>query len=233
MSCTSEAKEFSSDTTYVILRLNHLRFGRGNLVLANGSECTYRRKVIDVAVVRLVGAHHDNHILERRISWELPVVDGNGRRGDVLDLAGLEVLEVLGVGVDGLLLEVADDTVRELGGDEVAEEVGVEEDALHGEDERALVPLGLGHLHEGHEVHALVLRLLQQRPDPAAAVLEAAERAQVQQHAAHHPRHRRHRFQHHSAAAVPPLRQLTLHVSKILLRKIEFFRVNLARFVFE
>jgi hypothetical protein len=168
--------------------------------------------VIDVAVVGLVGAHHSDDVLERGVRGEAPVVDGNGRRGHVLDLAGVDVPEVLGVGVDGLLLEVSDDAVRELGGDEVAEEVGVEEDALHGEDERALVPRRLGHLHEGHEVHALVLGLLQQHADPAAAVLEAAERAQVQQHAADHPGHGGHRLEHHRAAAVPPLRpQFTAH----------------------
>jgi hypothetical protein len=73
--------------------------------------------VIDVAVVGLVGAHHSDDVLERGVMGEAPVVDGNGRSGHVLDLAGLDVLEVLGVGVDGLLLEVSDDAVRKLGGD--------------------------------------------------------------------------------------------------------------------
>ena len=60
-------------------------------------------------------------------------------------------------------------------GGEVGDEVGVEVDALRGEHERALPPLGLRHLQERHEVHPLVLGLLQQRADPAAALLEAAE----------------------------------------------------------
>jgi hypothetical protein len=50
-------------------------------------------------VVGLVGAHHSDDVLERGVMEEAPVVDGNGRSGHVLDLAGLDVLEVLGVGV--------------------------------------------------------------------------------------------------------------------------------------
>ena len=164
----------------------------------------YRCEMIDVAVVSLVGAHDGDDVLERGVGGEAPVVDGDGRGRDVGELAGLEVLEELGVRVDGLLLEEADDAVRELGGEELTMEVGDEEDALDGDDEGALVPLWVRHLHEGHQVHALVLGLFQQRADPAAALLEAPEGPEVEQHAAHHPRHRRHRLQHHRAAPVPP-----------------------------
>jgi hypothetical protein len=167
----------------------------------------YRREVVDVAVVRLVGAHDGDDVLELGVSGEAPVVDGDGRRRGVVDDAGLEVLEVLGVRVHCLLLEVADDAVRELGGEEVADEVGVEEDALRGEHERALPPARLRDLEERHEVHALVLGLLEQRADPAAAVLEAAERAQVEEHAAHHARHGRHRLEQQRVAGVPALEE--------------------------
>ena len=167
----------------------------------------YRCEMVDVAVVRLVGADDGDDVLERGVGGEAPVVDGDGRRRRVLDLAGLEVLEVLGVRAHGLLLEVADEAVRELGGDEVADEVGVEEDALRGEHEGALPPPWLHHLQEGHQVHPLVLGLLQQRADPAAALLEAAEGAQVEQHAAHHPGHPGHRLQQQRVARVPPLEE--------------------------
>uniref|UniRef100_A0A8R7UB58 Uncharacterized protein n=1 Tax=Triticum urartu TaxID=4572 RepID=A0A8R7UB58_TRIUA len=56
-------------------------------------------------------------------------------------------------------------------------------------------------------MHALVLGLLHERADPAAVVLEAAERAQVQQHAAHHGWHRRDRLQQQRVAGVPALEE--------------------------
>lgn len=74
-----------------------------------------------------------------------------------------------------------------------------------------LVPPPLGHRHEGHEVHPLVLGLLQQHTDPAVAVLEATERAEVEQHmppTIPGGRHSCHRLQHHRAA--PGWNRLTM-----------------------
>ena len=79
------------------------------------ARVSYRREVVDIAVVRLVGANDRDDVLELGVGGEAPVVDGDGRRRRVLDDAGLEVLEVLRVGVHGLFLEVADEAVRELG----------------------------------------------------------------------------------------------------------------------
>ena len=42
---------------------------------------------------------------------------------------------------------------------------------------------GLAQLEEGEEVHPLVLRLLQQRVDPAVVAVHAPERAHVAEHA--------------------------------------------------
>jgi len=45
---------------------------------------------------------------------------------------------------------------------------------------------GLPHLHEGEQVHALILRLLQQSMDPPVVSLHGSERPQMPQHCSAH-----------------------------------------------
>lgn len=91
----------------------------------------------------------------------------------------------------GLLLKVPDEAVANLGADEVCDKHGVEVDALRADDEYLHEPARLAHLEEGQEVHALVVRLLEQRLDPAVVALQTPERVEVSQHAGHHARHGR------------------------------------------
>jgi hypothetical protein len=88
--------------------------------------------VVHLAVLGLIGSHDtqqvDNAVLARR---ELEVVLGNLRGFHVLPLrqvSGLEIGDRAGVGDDCFLLEVADEAVAGLGGDQVGHEEEVEED---------------------------------------------------------------------------------------------------------
>lgn len=71
-----------------------------------------------------------------------------------------------GVGVHGLLLDVADEAVASLGADEVRQEEGVVHDPLGDHHRETEDGAGLLELEEGQQVHPLVLGLLQQRVDP-------------------------------------------------------------------
>lgn len=103
------------------------------------------------------------------------------------EATSLDLLDASCVGEDGLFLEVADEAVARAGRDHVAEDCGgarergelwargegglltegIVEDALRGEHHGAEEARRFLERHEGHEVHALVLRLLEQRVDPA------------------------------------------------------------------
>ena len=173
--------------------------------MSKTSICTYRSIVIHIAVMRLVGPHNPHHVEKSRVGRQTPVIDGNGGGGGVLVLALLEIGEKLGVGMHGLFFEVAGEAVSELGRYQVAQEVEVEEDALDRDDEGTLVPFGACDLHECHEVHSLVLGLFEQGADPAAGVFEAAEGAEVEEHASYHSGDGGDGFQQHGMAAMPPL----------------------------
>nr|GMC50251.1 jmjC domain-containing protein 7 [Ipomoea batatas] len=176
------------------------------LVPGKKKKVSYRSKVVDVTVMSLVSPNNQDNIPESRSRREAPVVESDGRSRHVLNITLVKLLKELGVGMDGLFLQVSDDAVSQLGGDEVGGEVSVEEDALDGEDEGAFVPPRLRNLHERHQMHSLVLRFFQQRLDPPPAVLESPEGFAVEQHPSHHSRHRRHRLQHHRTTTIPPLR---------------------------
>ncbi|CRJ86145.1 hypothetical protein BN1723_000082 [Verticillium longisporum] len=104
----------------------------------------------------------------------------------VSSLAFLDLADAARVRVHGLLLEVADEAMRDLGRDEIRQEHAVEEDAL-GTDEHDLhEPARLRHLHKGQQVHALIVRLLEQRLDPAVVALHATKAAEMAEHASDH-----------------------------------------------
>lgn len=98
-------------------------------------------------------------------------------------------LETSRISVDGLLLEVSDEAVHNLGGHEVGEEEAVEEEALCANDHGLHEPTRLAHLHERQEMHAFVVALLEEGFDPAVVSLHASEAVEVTQHTAHHSWH--------------------------------------------
>lgn len=81
------------------------------------------------------------------------------------------------------------------GGDEVRDEHGVEEDALRAEDHDFHEPAWFGHLEEREEVHALVIRFLQQRFNPPVIPLHPAQRMEMPEHACDHSWHPRNGFE--------------------------------------
>ena len=68
--------------------------------------------VVDVAMLGLVGAHGDDDVAQAGVGRQAPVVERDLRRGHVLDLARVDLLQVLGVADHRLLLEVADQAMR-------------------------------------------------------------------------------------------------------------------------
>lgn len=112
-------------------------------------------RVVDFSVFGLVGSdviEETSHasvalghapILNREIrSFEI----GIGPFGQV---SIFEILDRERVGEDGFFFEIADEAVAGLGGEEVAEEEGIEEDALGAEDHGAHEETWFVHLEEG------------------------------------------------------------------------------------
>ena len=86
--------------------------------------------------------------------------------------------------------------------DEVEQKKKVKNTALRDEHHARSNQVGLRDLDEGHQVHALVLGLVHQRPDPALVVAHAAQAVQVDQRRADHAGHRGDGLQHDRAVAV-------------------------------
>ena len=86
--------------------------------------------------------------------------------------------------------------------DQVEREEGEIEHPLHAEDHEPLEQGRLGDLDEGHQVHALVLRLVHQGADPALVVAHPAQALEVVDRRADHPRHGGDGFEHDRAMAV-------------------------------
>lgn len=150
------------------------------------------QRVVDTPVDGLVGTDVEDQVPHGASPLgHVPVLHGQfgdleARVAPLGQEALFDLLDAPGVGVHGLLLEVADEAVADLGRDEVRAEEGVEEDALRGEDHRLHEPARLAHLHERQEVHAFVVRLFQQRLDPPVVPLHAAEGAEVAEHTGDH-----------------------------------------------
>ncbi|KXH63971.1 hypothetical protein CNYM01_13806 [Colletotrichum nymphaeae SA-01] len=144
--------------------------------------------------IRTISPDVQNQILHRPLALgNLPILhrdigDHEIRIGPLRQQALVDLVETARVRVHGLLLEVPDEAVGDLGGDEVRQEHAVEEDALGAEDHDLHEPARLRHLHERQEVHALVEALLEERLDPAVVALHAAQAAEVAEHAGDHAR---------------------------------------------
>ena len=146
-----------------VLVLRHVRVGVALLV-------EVAQRVVDLAVLGLVGAHVQQQVAHRALALgHLPVLDGDLGRGHVLPLGQLARLQVVDgprVRDDRLLLQVPHEAVAGARRDEVRQEEAVEEDALRAQDHQPHEPARLGELHEGEEVHALVVGLFEEGFDP-------------------------------------------------------------------
>jgi len=105
--------------------------------------------------------------------------------------------------MDRFFLQVPHDTVRGLGRNHVKQKVKVEEDTLGKQNQQALKPKGLGNMNKSHQVHAFILRFVQEYADPAVIAFDLAQGMQMLQHTANHARHGSNRFQHNRAMTIP------------------------------
>ena len=135
------------------------------------------QRVVDLAMLRLVGPHVEHQMPHRAlVLGHLPVVDRNVGNlkvgiGPLGQVAGLDLLDDAAVGVHGFLLDVADEAVARPRRQQVREEHAVEEDALRAQDGHLHEPSRFGELHEGEEVHPLVVGFFEKGFDPVRAAL--------------------------------------------------------------
>ena len=115
-------------------------------------------RVVNATMNGLVGADVEQEVPHGALALgDLPVRDGDvgylelGIRPP-REAAALELVDAPRVRVHRLLLEVPDEAVADPGRDQIADEEGVEEDALGAEDHELHEPSWLAHLHEGQEV---------------------------------------------------------------------------------
>mmetsp|Transcript_26738 Transcript_26738/g.83761 ORF Transcript_26738/g.83761 Transcript_26738/m.83761 type:complete len:413 (+) Transcript_26738:281-1519(+) len=154
-----------------------------------------REGVVHVAVVRLVG----EHVLEAGgpggVVLEGPVGLGDLRRRQVrprrvqVRALHLAVLHDVGVGVHRRLLEVAHEAVHRRRRHGVRGHEQRRHAHLRRDDERARADAGVEHLQAHEQVHALVLRLLEEGVDGAVVALERAQRVEVPEARREEPRH--------------------------------------------
>lgn len=72
-------------------------------------------------------------------------------------MAIFEILDREGIGEDCFFFEIADEAMTSARGEEVAEEKGIEEDALGAKDHGAHEDTGFVHFKKGEEVHAFII----------------------------------------------------------------------------
>mmetsp|Transcript_34099 Transcript_34099/g.106757 ORF Transcript_34099/g.106757 Transcript_34099/m.106757 type:complete len:230 (+) Transcript_34099:298-987(+) len=145
--------------------------------------------VVDIAVVCLVHAYRKHQIPHRRIRPQVPVVDGNLRGGlglPVLELAIVDLVDDVGVGLDCLLLEVPDKAMTKARAGDVGDKEEVHKDPLGSNDGCAESVAGLLELDKREQVHALVLSLLEQRVDPSMITIHATKRSEMAEHSCCH-----------------------------------------------
>lgn len=118
--------------------------------------------VVDEAVVALISTNDEDDISEGGILGKAPVFDGDLLGGVVLQLVGVDGLDHVIVGVDGMLLKVTDETVAGSWEEDVEGDVHEDEAELDKLDDDFLVPAEGLQVHEGEEMHSLVLGLVHQ-----------------------------------------------------------------------
>mmetsp|Transcript_9913 Transcript_9913/g.11257 ORF Transcript_9913/g.11257 Transcript_9913/m.11257 type:complete len:224 (-) Transcript_9913:491-1162(-) len=126
-------------------------------------------RVVDQAVAGFVGADDAEHVAVRGVGGQAPVRARNlGHLGALerRQLLLVDQLHDVRVRAHGLLLKVPDEAVHEARVGEVQNEEHGEHHALRHDDRPAEHNAGLADVHERQQVHALVLRLLQQCVNP-------------------------------------------------------------------
>mmetsp|Transcript_34096 Transcript_34096/g.88482 ORF Transcript_34096/g.88482 Transcript_34096/m.88482 type:complete len:306 (-) Transcript_34096:283-1200(-) len=154
--------------------------------------------MVHVAVASLIGADGKDHVQNGGPLLEPPVHLGDLWGLLLMPLRNFRCLQVLsqvGVRLHSLLFEVTHSRVACLGEEDVQEHVRIEHDALPKKHHSTEKGARLAHLEERQQVHALVLRLLQQGVDPAVVALHPAQAVHVAEHAGHHPGHTGHGLQ--------------------------------------
>ena len=152
--------------------------------------------------MRLVCSHHQHHVAQARIVRQPPVTLGDLRRWHVFTAAFVDLRQIVSIADDGFFLEIADHAMRRARRGEIKQEEEIIEHALRDQHHRAFEQVGLCDLDKGHQVHALVFRLVHQCLDPAAVVAHAAQTFQMVQRRPDHAGHGRHGFQDHCAVSV-------------------------------
>lgn len=117
-----------------------LRIGRSFAHIQGESGKLAGEAVVDIAVVRFVGADDEHHITQCRIGRELPIVARDGGRRHIFGAAFIDFGQVEAVAEDRFLLEIADDAVGSARRDDVEQEECDVEDGLHELDDQPLEP---------------------------------------------------------------------------------------------
>ena len=163
------------------------------------------KRVVDLSMLRLVCSDIEEKVFHSPLSLGYaPVVcceirDHELRVCPLWEFPGVDILNSERVREHGLFLEVADEAVAGARRDEVREEHAIEEDTLSTEDHEFHKPAGLSHLEEREEVHTFVVRLFQQRFDPAVVSLHPPEAMQVPKHTGDHAWDTGYRFEEYKS----------------------------------
>lgn len=100
--------------------------------------------------------------------------------------AVVNLLQDLGIGVNGFFLEVTNESVAHFRSNQVGKEVGIEKDTLPDSNSESHRDSRIPHSQEEEQVHALILSLLKQVMDPTMVTLESSKATQVTNHATNH-----------------------------------------------
>lgn len=156
-------------------------------------------RVIDLTVLGFVGTDVKQQVTHCSMALRhVPVLDGDVWCLHLLEhwkLAAVNVRDGPRVSEDSFFFQIADEAMAGAWRDEVRDEEGVEPYTLRAEHHETHEPARLSHLEECEQMHALVVRLLEQRLDPAIVALHAAHRVQMAKHASDHARYASYRLQ--------------------------------------
>lgn len=120
------------------------------------------KTVVDETMGSFISTNGVHDVKKSSILFESPIVDSDGRSGEVIpfrDKTSLHILDDSGICDDGLFFEVADETMASVGVEEIGEEEKVIEDTLGTEDHGSKEDGGSSKGHEGHQMHSLILSL--------------------------------------------------------------------------
>ena len=161
-----------------------------------------RKPVIDIAMMRFVGAHDEDHVAQCGVGRKFPIVDRNGRCGHVRRATFIDFLKIERVAEHRLFFKIADDAVCSPRRHKVKQEKANIENPLREHHDQPLKKRGLRNLHKRHQMHALVFGLLHQCTNPAIVIDHAAQASEVLDGAANHTRNGGDSFENDGAMAI-------------------------------